>query len=751
MQKNKERTRLNELHSYYILEKDIHEELEGLTKLASKICNTPISLINLLDEEHQITKSSQGWDINKITKESSFCQYTILDDQPMIIQNAKEDDRFKDSPFVKSDPHIRFYAGIPLISNGQNIGAICVIDKKPRTLSENQREMLDILARETVSRLELIKNKKKLEEKNSELIKSWVFLNNSSDVMAIIDPDSRIILEADDRALDLLGGSPGDFEGNKFGDRITDEDKRNELIQFIQQTEQKEGTFEAPVRTNDNDILYLEHSFTLFKDKWYMTARDITNRKKAEDKLHHTLTKLNYSQELANVGGWRWEPQTNNLEWTEKIYDIYGVEDENKEPTLDLLIKRTHPEDRERALEFVNQINNGGIFGEIEKRLLLPDGTVKWVKLIADTKFDQKGRPEQVYGAVEDITDSKRAAQRIKKQKDLSDQIIASLPIPFFMFDENGNALRWNDQLTEQSGYNDFEIPYMEPSDFFAEEQRDIVKTSIEDVHEKGEQTLQIDIRRKDGQNIPFLFNTVPFEADDDRYIIGTGQNISELKDSQQQLKSSLKEKEILLSEVHHRVKNNLAIISGLLQMEGFNTTDEHSKNVLRNSQMRIQSMAQIHELLYQAESFSELPFREFIEEIIDLTKNLLDDVDTDISFNLEIEDISLNVNQAIPCGLIINEITTNAYKHAFEGLEEGEITISFKQKRDQIELRISDNGVGLGEDFSIDQKMSLGFTLIRTLTRQLNADLNIKSNNGTEFILKFQRKNIKGSGSALK
>nr|NIT62057.1 sensor histidine kinase [Fodinibius sp.]NIV16645.1 PAS domain S-box protein [Fodinibius sp.]NIY30637.1 PAS domain S-box protein [Fodinibius sp.] len=194
-----------------------------------------------------------------------------------------------------------------------------------------------------------------------------------------------------------------------------------------------------------------------------------------------------------------------------------------------------------------------------------------------------------------------------------------------------------------------------------------------------------------------------------------------------------------VLAEVHHRVKNNLAIISGLLQMQVFNTNDENLLAKLKESQSRIQSIAMVHEKLYSSETFSEIAIDKYIDDLLNMVEDSMTDFEKDIRVYTDMEPIRLTVGQAIPCGLLLNEMITNCYKHAFENKEEGEINISIEENEGQITLNVTDNGVGLPEDFNIDQQSSLGMTIINTLTTQLNGQLEVNSGDfGSRFSLVF-------------
>lgn len=231
--------------------------------------------------------------------------------------------------------------------------------------------------------------------------------------------------------------------------------------------------------------------------------------------------------------------------------------------------------------------------------------------------------------------------------------------------------------------------------------------------------------------------------------LYATAKDITQRKLQQIKIEESLEEKNILLSEIHHRVKNNLAVISGILHLELFNTKNEQTQNIIQNSQLRIQSMAEVHELLYQTDSFANVNLKQFVHKLVDNIRSVYKTEGQDITLNSKINDTTLNINQAIPIALVINELTANAYKHAFVGKKSGEIDITISQTDDIIDLQISDNGIGLPENFSLENQSSIGFSLIWQLIQQLEADIELKRNNGTSFEVSFEEKKLKGSSSS--
>ncbi len=218
---------------------------------------------------------------------------------------------------------------------------------------------------------------------------------------------------------------------------------------------------------------------------------------------------------------------------------------------------------------------------------------------------------------------------------------------------------------------------------------------------------------------------------------LGTLQDITERKQAEEQIKISLKEKEILLQEVHHRVKNNMQVISSLLALQKSMLQDEKARAAFEESQKRIRSMALVHTLLYRSKSLSSIHLDEYIQK---LTDSLLQEAK--IGFRLDIESIDIGIEQAIPCGLIINELISNSLKHAFAEGQSGEIEINGRMIGDEIEIVVADNGRGIPQDIDTENTKTLGLQLVRDLTEiQLKGTAEISRETGTRWTIRFRKK----------
>lgn len=219
--------------------------------------------------------------------------------------------------------------------------------------------------------------------------------------------------------------------------------------------------------------------------------------------------------------------------------------------------------------------------------------------------------------------------------------------------------------------------------------------------------------------------------------IVGSVRDISERKKYEVQIERSLQEKQTLLAEIHHRVKNNLAVISSLLELQKKDSNEE-AIEVLENTQARIQSIALIHEKLYQTDTFSDINIQEYLDEFIEMVAKTFKTPRKNIRITKELQSFNLDIIKALPLGLIINELLNNAFKHGFADIGEGEIRIRLTEEEGAGKFMVADSGRPLPQDFSLETSQSLGMTLVKTLTKQLDGDIKITQNGWTKFEITF-------------
>lgn len=340
-----------------------------------------------------------------------------------------------------------------------------------------------------------------------------------------------------------------------------------------------------------------------------------------------------------------------------------------------------------------------------------------------------------------DISERYEAEEQLRENEEMFRQLFLNSPIPIAFMDKHQEVRSTNSAFSETFGYSTEEIKGLNLDNLIVPEEELEVAYEISDAIFDGETAFHSGKRlTKGGQLIDVLIYGVPVVVNNKTVaIFGIYVDITDRKQAEEQLKGSLKEKEVLLAEIHHRVKNNLAVITGLLELQAYNTSSDEATDVLQTSQMRINSIALIHEKLYQNENLSEISFDVYIKQLSDVIVESMQLAGVKVDIEIDAEPIELTVNQAIPCGLILNELITNAHKHAFPNREQGHIKIGLESGGSTITLKVQDDGIGIPDDMSLQNPQSLGIKLIRTLSKQLNGEAEFcNTASGAEFQLTF-------------
>ncbi|HTY03245.1 MAG TPA: histidine kinase dimerization/phosphoacceptor domain -containing protein [Rhodocyclaceae bacterium] len=247
--------------------------------------------------------------------------------------------------------------------------------------------------------------------------------------------------------------------------------------------------------------------------------------------------------------------------------------------------------------------------------------------------------------------------------------------------------------------------------------------------------------RRSDGNEFPVEIGLNPIETEDGLMVLASIFDITERKRAQERLEMALEEKTVLLNELHHRVKNNLQMISSLLSLQASNSDDERLREVLRESQNRVKAMGLTHQLLYEHKDFSRVDLGEYLNRLAQLLLSAYrgGGRNTRVELVLPAERHYVGLEKAIPCGLAVNELVTNSFKHAFPDGRPGVITVALAGAGDNdIELSVGDDGVGLPEGFEMGATKSLGLRLVLLLAEQLQGALAVQPGGGAVFLLRF-------------
>jgi two-component system CheB/CheR fusion protein len=353
------------------------------------------------------------------------------------------------------------------------------------------------------------------------------------------------------------------------------------------------------------------------------------------------------------------------------------------------------------------------------------------------------GSRQVVQVNVRDISHRKAAAERLRRSEEQFRMLVDSVhDYALFQMDLNGNITSWNAGAERVLGYTEQEILgepgriLFTPEDVAAGEAEKELETARREGRAEDERWHV----RRNGSRF-FASGVLTTVRDDEGRLRGFAKvmrDITERKQAEIQNQISLREKEVLLKEIHHRVKNNLQMIVSLISLQSSHLQDPAAIRILDEMHSRVRSIASIHDMLYCSVDLSSIDFSAYLRNIIDNMSRFYDLRPGQIRLHVSAEETSLDLSRAIPCGLIVNELLTNALKHAFPGDRRGDVRITFRCAEGRCVLEVADNGIGLRSDVNPGEATSMGLQLVALLVEQLDAKLDVDRANGTRFLISF-------------
>jgi two-component system CheB/CheR fusion protein len=379
---------------------------------------------------------------------------------------------------------------------------------------------------------------------------------------------------------------------------------------------------------------------------------------------------------------------------------------------------------------------------EDERWHVRKDGSRFFASGVLTTVKDEAGRLRGFAKVMRDITAKNQAEEQLREQAqllDLAQDLIMTRQL-------DGTILFWNHSAAEHFGWTGAEAKgqnsYQLLTTKFSRPLAEIEATLFAEGRWEGE---LVHTRRNGSPMVVWSRWALQYDAEAKPVsVLEIGSDISARKRADEQLRASLQEKEVLLKEIHHRVKNNLQIISSLLNLQTEYVADKEAQVVLEEMNTRVRSIAAIHELLYAAKDLSRIEFALYLKTLAkDVTSFYSNRRGDAIRVDIDSEPVWLEITQAVPCGLLVNELLTNGLKHAFPDARPGQLRVSFRCSEDQCVLDVADNGVGLPETISLQNASSMGFQLLNLLVQQLKGTLHIDRSSGTRFTIVFMRKAV--------
>ncbi len=544
-----------------------------------------------------------------------------------------------------------------------------------------------------------------------------------------------------------------EVKGSNISELISHIDKKGTILKKISDLYNKNEQLTLYVDYKDNQILIYKFKIKIFRlDNFlYIVNHDITKQIEKEVKLKkilHNSIRLEKNfekiQKISKTSMCYSDDKTNKVVWFSKGYNIFEDNPRNNYDTIANYII-----DEDKCIWKENQDkctpeNPEVIFIQRASK----DGKkIKYIKNFVAYEFDEKGNRKCHVNFFQDITET------IKREEELSNALNKSL-----VLQDNLNRIQSvsktamgysNDSKHSTWTLEIFDMLEIKPDKNRINDKNLIEKFVVDKdlkVREKAinslnpnntdvEFTQQVKTAKGNKKYLKTFIHRDYDSKGNLKNDISFNQDITNIIEYQQQLESTLNDREILLSEVHHRVKNNLQIILSLINLN--ESYGEDSGTILKNTQDRIYAMALIHEKIYGSKSLSKVNMKEYIESLI---TSLLDMYNSEIIFHSEIEPIDLNMDYSIPIGLIINELVNNTIKYAFPNSDKGNIFTKFMQKDNKYVLLFKDDGIGLPEDIDLDNITTLGLIVVTSLTLQIGGVITKMDCEGTGFRIEFEK-----------
>ncbi len=581
-----------------------------------------------------------------------------------------------------------------------------------------------------------------------------------SNIVGIVFADfSGSITHANDLFLQMVGYTREDLRlGKVCWDKMTPPEYRHLDQQAIEQSRTTRVC--APwekefIRPDGTHVPVVIGGALLdgFDDHVIAFVLDISDRKRVEEELRKSEERWQLAVKGNNEGIWDLNLKTNQVFRSARYKEILGYQDHELGDNNDDWVRRIHPDDFERVM----QVNHDYLARKIpdyavEYRLRCQNGSYKWVLGRAQAVWDQAGRPVRMVGSTTDISDRKQAEEALRESERQFRQIFQDASIGMALTDfQSHQFIQVNPAWCRLLGYSTSEIVSLtfdqitHPDDW----PQDLPDLRQRDPGKLDSYRLQKRYFKKNGELMwANLTVTVLREQEGlPRFTLAMIEDITERKQAEELIQASLLEKETLLKEIHHRVKNNLQIISSLLRLQSRQIQDQQTLELFKESQNRVQAMALIHEKLYQSSNLAQIDFQEYITTLVEHLCRSYDIHQPAITIKINVEPVPLPIDTAIPCGLIINELVSNSLKYAFPGNQGGEICLKLQfgasscnapVDTEQFILTVRDNGIGLPEHLDFRNTSSLGLQLVCRLAKQIRGSLELNRRQGTEFNLVF-------------
>lgn len=719
-----EEDRLDELYRYDVLDTPPEERFDRIARLAAQLFDVPIALVTIVDAQRQWLKSCFGFDRRETSRDVAFCAHTILSDDELVVEDATRDARFADNPLVTAAPQVRFYAGAPLVTpGGYRLGSLCVMDTTPRSFGETERAQLRDLAAMVVDELELRREVAEREKAEAALHQSEQkyrsFFELAGVPMLIFAPETEVILEANESAAALYRYPREELIGKSLLDLSKDPARGRKEVQRVLRT----GTVKNVETVQYNKAgapihLLISASVIRYEGQQAILTinRDITQRKQAQAALQ--ASEQRFRSLVSNLPGLVYRC-TYDAAWTtlymSRGFDAIGgysvaAFERNEHSLRDLVVE----EDLPRIRKAVRAAVAAQSHYEVEYRIRGRDGRVHWIEDVGRPHFDDDGRVLWLDGVMFDVTERRRAEERLLLLETAVNDMVESVLITDAELDRPGPRIVFaNPGFESMSGYAPEEVIGKTPRLLQGPETDRALLDELRALLEDGESFFGETVNyRKDGA--PFVIEWSISPVRDERgevsHFVAVQCDVTERRHAEEKVRAALeKERELgrlksrFVSMASHELRTPLATIQSSTELAGLfmrrqaiDRAEKHLDRIQRN----IDKMTRLLEdvLVFGRAESGQLPFEPISMDLTKLVQELVRDIRQGIGAAHRVEVTGLDAPISIEADpqlvrLILSNLLSNAVKYSPEG---GTVRLDVQARADAVVLAVADEGIGI-------------------------------------------------------
>ncbi|MFA7036783.1 MAG: PAS domain S-box protein, partial [Methanosarcina sp.] len=765
--------------------------LDESVKLIANILEVEYcKILELMPDGNFLLRAGSGWKHGLVGKaiiggeKESQAGYTLFSGMPVVVEDFAGESRFK-KPEILRMHEVNSGVSVTIGSIGKIFGVLGVHSRKKRKFTSDDTYFLSSVAFLIAQVIERKKAEEALKEahdsleetvteRTSELEKSYISLKESESRLAEAQRMAHIgswdwnLITGEvcwsDELYHIFGRSPQE-SGATYDEFLSyvhpdDRDRVDNALKKGLNGESVAGNYRIILGDGEERIVRTEAE-VVFDEKNNPvqvkgTVQDITEIKKVEEQLKILANIVESSNDAigtisldGNITGWNQE--------AENVYG-YSVGEVLGKPVSIV----TPPHLDKETIKLIEEIMHGKKVQHYETLRLRKDGTTIYVSITLSPVFDSYGKLIAISFISRDITERKKIEEKLRESEEKYRNIVETANEGISIVDAEERITFVNKKIEDMFGYSSEELIGGSMWDLLSDESKTIIKQMLEKGWKNVNESFEIKFIHKDGYPVWTYTNSKSL-FDKDGKFFGT-MNLHTDITKRKEAEEALRNFEIARKkEIHHRIKNNLQVICSLLdlQAEKFRSResaeDTEVLNAFIESQNRVMSIALIHEELHEGRGTDTLNFSPYLEKLVEnlFQTYILENVNTSLDIKLE-ENIFFDMDTAIPLGIIVNELVSNSLKYAFSGRDYGEIQIKLyredsaehenKEQRvikesyggTNVILIVSDNGIGIPEDFNLEDSSSLGLQLVKILVDQLEGQIELNRDSGTEFTIRF-------------